>query len=65
MDDLKKGMEYQIDGIEEKMKDNMEDMKNDLMEGLTKLIQDLIPNVMKPTPKIEEKRVKFLRNKHL
>ena len=45
------GIEANIDGIEEKLKGNMEDMKNDLKadmeglkEGLTKLIQETIPN---------------------
>ena len=43
MDDI----EAKMDDIDEKMKDNMEDMKNDLkvdMKGLTKLIQEMIPN---------------------
>lgn len=55
MDSLNKSMEAKMDGfkngmeakINEKMKGNMEDMKNDLkpyMEGLTKLIQENIPN---------------------
>ena len=47
MDGLKNDMEAKIDGIEEKLKGNMEDMKNDIkadMEGLTKLIQEMIPN---------------------
>ena len=58
MDGLKNGMEANMDGMEakmddmevkidEKMKYNMEDMKNDLkadMEGLTKLIQEMFPN---------------------
>ena len=63
MDGLKKGMEAKMDGlkkgidglnngmeamINEKMKDNMEEMKNDLkadMDGLmTRLIQEMIPN---------------------
>ena len=36
-----------MDDMEEKMKDNMETMKNDIksnMEGLTKLIQEMFPN---------------------
>ena len=36
-----------MEDMEEKMKDNMENMKNDLkadMEGLTKLIQEMFPN---------------------
>ena len=47
MDGLKKGVEAKMEDMEEKMKDNMENMKNDLkanMEGLTKLIQEMIPN---------------------
>ena len=55
MDGLKKGMEANMDGMEvgmeakinEKMKDNMENMKNDLkvdIEGLEKLIQEMFPN---------------------
>ena len=58
MDGLKKGVEAKMDGlnngmenIEEKMKDSMEDMKNDLKadmegfkEGLTKLLQEMLPN---------------------
>ena len=55
MDGLKKGMEAKMDGMEagmetkmDDMKENMENMKNDLkvdMEGLTKLIQEMFPNV--------------------
>ena len=44
MEVLKKGMEAKID---EKIRDNMENMKNDLkadMEGLKKLIQEMFPN---------------------
>ena len=40
-------MESKMDDMKEKMKDNMENMKNDLkaeMEGLTKLIQEMICN---------------------
>ena len=47
MDGLNNGMEDKMDDMEEKMKSNIEDMKNDLkvdMEGLTKLIQEMIPN---------------------
>ena len=41
------GAEAKMEDMEEKMKDNMENMKNDLkanMEGLTNLIQEIIPN---------------------
>ena len=50
MDGVQAGMEDKIDGMEDKMDDmkyNMENMKNDLksdIEGLTKLIQEMIPN---------------------
>ena len=47
MDGLKKCIEAKMDGMEANMKDNMENMKNDLkadIEGLTKLIQEMFPN---------------------
>ena len=47
MDGMEAGMEPKMDETKEKMKNNMENMKNDLkveMEGLTKLIQEMIPN---------------------
>ena len=67
MDGLKKGMETKMDDMEakidEKMKDNMEDMKNDLkadMEGLTKLIQEMIFNGEKVVQEThDEKKNKF------
>ena len=40
MDGLNNGMEDKIDGIEEKLKVDMEVLK----EGLTKLLQEMIPN---------------------
>ena len=48
---LKSYMEAKMDGIEEKMKDNMEYLKNGLKvdmeglkEGLSKLLQEMLPN---------------------
>ena len=40
MEDLKTGMEAKMDGIEEKLKGNMEDLKIDL----TKLLQEMLTN---------------------
>ena len=65
MDGLKKGVEANMNGLEAKM-DGMEakidekrkdDMKNDLkddMEGLTKLIQEMIPNGEKVVEKTHD-----------
>ena len=73
MDGLKKcmdGMEAKIDGIEEKMKGNKEDMKNGLKEdmealkeGLTKLLQETIPNgKMVVDETHDEKKINFNHN---
>ena len=63
MDGLKKGVESKMDDMEakidEKMKDNMENMKNDLkadMEGLTKLIQEMFPNGQKIVEEIHDEK---------
>ena len=64
------GMEAKMDDMEakidEKMKYNMENMKNDIkveIEGLAKLIQEIIPNGEKIVDEThDEKKIDFNRN---